>query len=562
MTLMPNIFKRIVNKKSKYNFIDDIEEHDFIKLLKYDKRTDKIAESAMKDLIIPFPNFEETNFSKKHNWNAENEKYGKSYQLYIHSLRFVSSLLLQYEKKDDVKYLKKAEEFIESWIKFMNSKPKNEMIWYDHPVANRVQNIIHFLYLAKGKLNINEEKYYKVLRQHGEFLMDDSHYNFNNHALMMDRSLMILGNILRDYDLFSTGYRRSIETFWYSFSSRGSHLENSPDYHRMVLLMYIEIEKYLKKHDQSFGETINHYIELAMQFLPIISRPDKRMPALGDSGNSALGRVKKYKKFSDDELGLTIIQREQPKTFYASFISGYSSITHKHRDDLSLTLYYAGDDILVDSGKFNYGKDIRRRYMMSPQAHSTLFFPNDDYKLDKENRFTRKVKTSKYFESNSYTLVKGENNSFEHSSLSRTLIALEKYPVVILLDEVQSSNNKTVYQNFNLSPKSQIDYYERDSAVIKTKSGKTVTFTQLGTIVEKFDIEPSQTEPVQSIITSGYGKAVETKQLRFEAAIDHNEKYAFKTIINMDDSLNVQIKEVTDNGILVSVNSEEIFINI
>lgn len=388
MTLMPNIFKRIVNKKSKYNFIDDIEEHDFIKLLKYDKRTDKIAESAMKDLIIPFPNFEETNFSKKHNWNAENEKYGKSYQLYIHSLRFVSSLLLQYEKKDDIKYLKKAEEFIESWIKFMNSKPKNEMIWYDHPVANRVQNIIHFLYLAKGKLNINEEKYYKVLRQHGEFLMDDSHYNFNNHALMMDRSLMILGNILRDYDLFSTGYRRSIETFWYSFSSRGSHLENSPDYHRMVLLMYIEIEKYLKKHDQSFGETINHYMELAMQFLPIISRPDKRMPALGDSGNSALGRVKKYKKFSDDELGLTIIQREQPKTFYASFISGYSSITHKHRDDLSLTLYYAGDDILVDSGKFNYGKDIRRRYMMSPQAHSTLFFPNDDYKLDKENRFT------------------------------------------------------------------------------------------------------------------------------------------------------------------------------
>lgn len=562
MTLMPNIFKRIVNKKSKYNFIDDIEEHDFIKLLKYDKRTDKIAESAMKDLIIPFPNFEETNFSKKHNWNAENEKYGKSYQLYIHSLRFVSSLLLQYEKKDDIKYLKKAEEFIESWIKFMNSKPKNEMIWYDHPVANRVQNIIHFLYLAKGKLNINEEKYYKVLRQHGEFLMDDSHYNFNNHALMMDRSLMILGNILRDYDLFSTGYRRSIETFWYSFSSRGSHLENSPDYHRMVLLMYIEIEKYLKKHDQSFGETINHYMELAMQFLPIISRPDKRMPALGDSGNSALGRVKKYKKFSDDELGLTIIQREQPKTFYASFISGYSSITHKHRDDLSLTLYYAGDDILVDSGKFNYGKDIRRRYMMSPQAHSTLFFPNDDYKLDKENRFTRKVKTSKYFESNSHTLVKGENNSFEHSSLSRTLIALEKYPVVILLDEVQSSNNKTVYQNFNLSPKSQIDYYERDSAVIKTKSGKTVTFTQLGTIVEKFDIEPSQTEPVQSIITSGYGKAVETKQLRFEAAIDHNEKYAFKTIINMDDSLNVQIKEVTDNGILVSVNSEEIFINI
>lgn len=239
-----------MKKNNKYNFVDNIEEHDFIKLLKYDKRTEKIAESAMQDFIIPFPNFEMTDFSKKHNWNAENDKYGKSYQLYIHSLRFVSSLLLQYEKKQDINYLQKAEEFIESWIKFMNSKPKNEMIWYDHPVANRVQNIIHFLYLAKGKLMIDEEKYYKVLRQHGEFLMDDTHYNYNNHALMMDRSLMILGNILDDYDLFSTGYRRSIETFWYSFSSQGSHLENSPDYHRMVLLMYSEIEKYLKKHSQ------------------------------------------------------------------------------------------------------------------------------------------------------------------------------------------------------------------------------------------------------------------------------------------------------------------------
>lgn len=559
---MPNIFKRIMKKNNKYNFVDNIEEHDFIKLLKYDKRTEKIAESAMQDFIIPFPNFEMTDFSKKHNWNAENDKYGKSYQLYIHSLRFVSSLLLQYEKKQDINYLKKAEEFIESWIKFMNSKPKNEMIWYDHPVANRVQNIIHFLYLAKGKLGIDEEKYYKVLRQHGEFLMDDTHYNYNNHALMMDRSLMILGNILDDYDLFSTGYRRSIETFWYSFSSQGSHLENSPDYHRMVLLMYSEIEKYLKKHNQTFGVTINHYLELAMQFLPIIARPDKRMPALGDSGNSALGRVKKYKNFSDAELGLTITQREKPETFYVSFIAGYSSITHKHRDDLSLTLYYAGDDILVDSGKFNYGKDIRRRYVMSPQAHSTLFFDNEDYKLEKENRFTRKVKTSKYFDNKEYTLVKGENNSFDNSNLSRILITLKNYPVVILLDEAASSNASVVYQNFNLSPKSQIEHYELDSAVIKTKSGKKAQFIQLGQISEKIDITPSQTEPVQAIVTSGYGKAVENKQLRFAAELNKEEKYTFKTIINMDDSLNIQIKEINDYAILVSVNEEEIFINI
>src|SRR5699024_11477212 len=98
-----------MKKNNKYNFVDNIEEHDFIKLLKYDKRTEKIAESAMQDFIIPFPNFEMTDFSKKHNWNAENDKYGKSYQLYIHSLRFVRSLLLLYVIYHDINFLYEAE---------------------------------------------------------------------------------------------------------------------------------------------------------------------------------------------------------------------------------------------------------------------------------------------------------------------------------------------------------------------------------------------------------------------------------------------------------------------
>ena len=562
MKLMPGILDIFKRKNNKFKFVDNIEEHDFIKLIKYDKRTNKIAESAMDNLIIPFPNFEAADFNKVHDWNAENDKYGKSYQLYIHSLRFVSSLLLQYEKNEDIKYLKKAEVFIESWIKFMDSKPKNEMLWYDHPVANRVQNIIHFLYLAKNKLDINEKKYYKVLRKHGEFLMDDRHYNYNNHALMMDRSLMILGNILDDYDLFSTGYRRSIETFWYSFSSQGSHLENSPDYHRMVLKMYLEIEKYLKNHNQTFGDTINQYLELALDFLPVVARPDKRIPALGDSGNSALGRVKKYRNFSDHELGLTIIQKNEKSKFYLSFISGYSSVTHKHRDDLSLTLFYAGDDILVDSGKFNYGRDIRRRYVMSPEAHSTLLFKDEDYKLVKENRFTRKVRTDKYFENKNYTLVQGINESFENSQVSRLLIVLKNYPVVILLDKAASRVEETVYQNFNLSPKSKIEDYRDDFAAIQTKSGNRVTFTQIGDVEEKVDVIPSQTEPVQAIVTTGYGKAVETKQLRFSAAVSSRKNYVFKTIISMDDSLNIQVTDINESALKISVNGEEIFINI
>lgn len=327
----------------------------------------------------------------------------------------------------------------------------------------------------------------------------------------------------------------------------------------MVVKMYQDMEKYLNKHDQTFGNVINKRLGVAAEFLPVISRPDKRLPALGDSGNSALGRTKKFKNFSDDELGLTVIQRED---FYTSFTAGYSTITHKHRDDLSITLFYKGDDILVDSGKFSYGGDIRRRYIMSPQAHSTLFFNNEDYKLDNDNRFTRSVQTTKFFDNKKYTFVEGKNHSFESSKISRVVIVLENYPVVILLDSAESEAEAKIYQNFNLSPKVEILNYEDSTATIKTKSGNIVTFTQLQDTEEKIDIVPSQTEPVQSIVTSGYGKAVETKQLRFSAAVNNESNYVFKTIISMDDSLNIQVTDLNESALQISVNGEEIFINI
>lgn len=556
---MINIFSRLIKRNHDVSFINSIEEEDFIKLLEYDKNTKLIADSAMENFIIPFPNFEKTDFNKGHNWNVVNNKYGKSYQLYIHSLRFVGSLLLEYDKTKDIKYLKKSKMYIESWIDFMESKQKNEMLWYDHPVANRVQNIIYFLYLSKNTLKIDERKYYRLLKSHGEFLMDDKNYKYNNHSLMMDRSLMILGNILENRELFSTGFRRAKETFWYSFSSKGSHLENSPDYHRMVVKMYLDMEEYLNKHDQTFGEVIIKRLSVAAEFLPVISRPDKRLPALGDSGNSALGRTKKFKNFSDDELGLTVIQN---KDFYASFTAGYSTVTHKHRDDLSITLFYKGQDILIDSGKFSYGGGIRRRYIMSPQAHSTLFFDTEDYKLDNDNRFTRRVHTTKYFDNKNYTYVEGKNDSFKSSKISRKVVALKSYPVIILLDSADSETDTNIYQNFNLSPNVEILNYEKSTATIKTNSGNIVTFTQLQDIKEKIDILPSQTEPVQSIVTSGYGKAIETKQLRFSSRVHSNSVYVFKTVISMDDSLKIQVIDINEYALKISVNGEEIFINI
>src|SRR5699024_320232 len=127
------------------------------------------------------------------------------------------------------------------------------MVWYDHPTANRIQVIINYLYLAKERHDVDTKLYGKLLRFHSLYLSDNKNYRRNNHGLMMDRSLMILGNILNDQNIFNIGFYRSIDTFWYSYSYTGLHLENSPEYHNMVTRMYLELQTYLKKNGKTYG---------------------------------------------------------------------------------------------------------------------------------------------------------------------------------------------------------------------------------------------------------------------------------------------------------------------
>src|SRR5699024_5844335 len=236
-------FKAAVEQKSNKL---EISETDVFPLLNKNKNTKSIAYKAARNSIIPFPGFESTPYDENYWYTDKKAKYGASYQLYIQSLRVCAELLNHYTETKIEKYFLKAEEIIKSWIGFSKTDPEEKMVWYDHPTANRVQVIIQYLYLAgENGYPYDEKLFAETLRKHADVLSDDSIYNNNNHGLMMDRSLMVIGHVLKDKLLFNKGYYRAIDTFWYSFSSQGIHLENSPDYHNMVVRMYRDIEKYL-----------------------------------------------------------------------------------------------------------------------------------------------------------------------------------------------------------------------------------------------------------------------------------------------------------------------------
>lgn len=532
----------------------EISSIDVFRLFEKKKRRANIADKALKNIIIPFPGFDSTIFDKGYWKVLKKEKYGNSYTLYIHTLRVAAELLLAHEATNEIIYFDKAEEIIQSWIQHSKTDDNNKMIWYDHTTANRTQVLIHYLYLAdKLDRKLNDSLFKELLIKHANVMRDDKIYKHNNHGLMMDRSLIILGYILKDESLLIKGKTRAINTFWYSFSSQGIHLENSPQYHSMVVRMYTEIEKYLNIREDSLGDHVPHYLKLSKDYIPAITKPNKRQPSIGDSGDAKQSIAKVYKNIYDFEAGISVMQYEKPYPFYTTFIAGYSSKVHKHKDDLSITLNYKLVDFLVDPGKYSYTANKTRRYIISKEAHSGFYLNQFDYTIKNQNRFDRRIRLDGHVDNHSYTMVKGLHGDFNGSSakLSRMVIQLKKYPVLLLIDCVNTNvkHQLKFEQNFNLA--SNVEIKNTDNGYKLIADGEEMVLKQYISTDKSTVIAGDKNKPI-AVNTTGFAQVENTKQIKFNKAT--NQKNVFITGI-FDE------REVGDIGISISKKTLEILVS-
>jgi len=546
-------------EKDKYKF--EIKENDVFKLLNHSKRTKGIADKALNNEIIPFPGFDSTQFDNNIWTVTKKEKYGNTYILYIHALRVCAELLLQYEKTNEIAYFYKAEEIINSWVEYSKTEEAHRIVWYDHTTANRTQVLIHYLSVAiRMNRNIDFKVYHDLLVKHGNIMMDDGIYNNNNHGLMMDRSLMILGNVLKLDEFKVKGKSRAITTFWYSFSSQGIHLENSPQYHNMVVRMYTDIEKYLNNREDTLGHIINDFLSLAKSYPSYISNPNKRLASIGDTSPDKQNVQKKYKNIYDKEAGIAILQHSTPIPLFLTFVCGYSSRVHKHKDDLSITLNYNNEDFFVDPGKYSYTWNKIRQYIISKEAHSGYFMSRFDYTIKNDNRFTRKISMENYYENEEFTLVKGYNNDFDGSNakLTRHVVQFKKQPIFILIDNLHTDKKYKLKltQIFNLASNVLIDE-EKD---IKLTANKTTLTVKQFNDASNFEVINGSIENPVALNTTGFAQVEKTKQLKYDKITNDNN--VFLTAV-FDETyiknVNVQIENST---VKVIFNDKEYYIYI
>lgn len=412
-------------------------------------------------------------------WQPEFDGNSASKNLWFYSFVFFDYLVKAFVLKNDLSFWDKAVEYYFSYRKWRGlNKDASAILFSDeHAVTNRSFVISQFLHVAINKSHL---ELYEILasdlKEHADWLMQDKHYVYNNHGVMMDRALLNAYSQLRDLkNIINISVHSSeswIEKALYrlnimldkTFDSNGCCTENSPSYHMLNLSLFGAIDRFLRNNDLP-NETFNSKLKLAIDAANFMVHEDGSLPLIGDSEKKASVYVSeslnkgKYGIGYFPESGFSVIKE---KGFYLSFKCGGSSFSHRHIDDTSITLRIKGLDFICDGGMYNYdNSDELRRYFVSHRAHSG-FFPSaassllfKDFKSPKDMASINSIVSERDFVS-----IEGESFYIKSASFKRRIIIQKDnsngFKELAILDSFSSTSSEDWKVQFLLHPNVKI----------------------------------------------------------------------------------------------------------
>lgn len=480
-------------------------------------------------------------------WRYNHENSANTYQLYIHTLGVVRYLSDAYLKTQEKKYLIKAREIINSWIKYDNNKlsKKTKYVWCDHATSNRVMHIIYFYLISKSKIMLQSKKIEKVILKHIN-VIENCRYPKNNHGLMLDSSLLVLSYVINDKNIseriYNKGLYRIREAFYRDFSSKGVHLENSTDYHSFTKRLFIDAQRFLKNFSNGLGKDIDLFLENDSYF-SYIMKPNKYLPMIGDSSkNFVRGIEKKYDNFFDLTAGVVIFQNMK-NNFYLLFRCGYKKQNHKHFDDLSINLFFEEYDIFVDSGKYNYDESSKeRKYFKSSDAHNTITIGKDYDIIEDSDIVTSRPHITSYQSNKVYDIVSGINY-YDDGYHNRTVIYL-KPNIIIILDEAEHKVEHEIIQNFNINPKLNTEI--KDNVIYLKNGNKNIAKIEQKSIYDDIQIRLGNNEVPFGVVSDSFEKMEVIEQLRTKIK---SSVARFTTIITLGEYIdNIEINNLNYNS--------------
>lgn len=332
-----------------------------------------------------------------------------TYQFSWHALHAATMLMLHAHDSGEAGPLFAARDFVTGWIErsYFRPDPNLKFAWYDHGTAERCLAMVQ-LY-ANGQRHGFDRRVMARLRhvifRHAQLLASEVFYaghqptRFHNHAWFQDLVLLAVSlafpgwpcaqgwgdtALSRLEDQFATLIRRD--------SGHAVFVENSIGYHHGVqrIVEFAGNLALLSGRDTA----VPAIAEELHSFGEFFRYPDtRRTLSQGDTfrlPNADTANPRGRIPYGRPEVtvlpaaGYAIVKADhENRPFMLTMLATSLSKTHKHEDNLALTLYFDGVEWLIDPSfhSHEYTAPIPV-YLRSAAAHNGVFVPDVPYAID------------------------------------------------------------------------------------------------------------------------------------------------------------------------------------
>lgn len=321
------------------------------------------------------------------------------------ALDLAETLLIAYRMTDETDYLDLARDQVRYWIDRETGGPPSDpkYTWYDHGTAERQ---VALLLVWEALVERGEDRAFlldlvEVIRRQAELLASPSFYarnqptRYHNHAIFQDLALLATVEVMPEWPGSKRWRSQAIARLLEQFDAlvvagEGAWVENSASYQNRTAITCRSVRALLA--ELQVGESLDEmsaHCAAMDRFFSEISYPDGTWPAYGDTGRFPNSRREPGGGFPVEPL-----ERLFPESGYAVFrrpgdgrrggwqldvFAPDQSITHKHADDLSFTLWMDGTEWLIDPGFFAYGDSPHALYGRTAPAHNAVVVGGRDY---------------------------------------------------------------------------------------------------------------------------------------------------------------------------------------
>lgn len=286
----------------------------------------------------------------------------------------------------------------------------SSMSWHDHATGLRLEQLLRIWEAARreGALEAAEvQEVVQMVVSHCAMLSRDDFYTAGtNHGYDQMIALLSASQVFAELEGAPQWRDLALERLTAEvrggFTSEGVHTENSPGYHASMLNRLVVLQRLLQAYGLELDFAFDEVLDSGLRFLAEVTRPDGRMPIIGDTQARPISPS--FRKCTDygAHLVYMFVQsggvrgRPEPETVHVYEESGYAifrdawsglggpqdtvhlvlksgHLSHYHRqdDDLSLVLYAHGGDWLIDAGLYRYEeKEDLRKFVRSDAAHN------------------------------------------------------------------------------------------------------------------------------------------------------------------------------------------------